>query len=89
MKLKSQDWSLIFSIGTIVLALLILNKEERRKKYKEMTSQERQELILEKMKANGIEVGSGVPNKKYDSAEVYELIHIANCFPELREKEKN
>ena len=87
MKIKSQDWSLILSIGTIVLALLILNKEERRKKYKAMTSQERQELILEKMKAKGIEVGSGVPNKKYDSAEVYELIHIANCFPELREKD--
>ena len=87
MKIKSQGWSLIFSIGTIVLALLILNKEERRKKYKAMTSQERQELILEKMKAKGIEVGSGVPNKKYDSAEVYELIHIANCFPELREKD--
>ena len=53
-----------------------------------MTSQQRQELILEKMKAKGIEVGSGVPNKKYDSAEVYELIHIANCFSEFREKEK-
>ena len=38
------------------------------------------------MKAKGIEVGSGVPNKKYDSKEVNELIHIANCFPELREK---
>ena len=52
-----------------------------------MTSHERQELILMKMKAKGIEVGSGVPNKKYDSEEVYELIHIAKCFPELREKE--
>ena len=52
-----------------------------------MSSQERQELILKKMKAKGIEVGSGVPNKKYDSGEVYELIHIANCFPELREKD--
>ena len=51
-----------------------------------MTSQERQELILQKMKAKGIEVGSGVPNKKYHNEEVYELIHIANCFPELREK---
>ena len=89
MKIKSQGWSLIFSIGTIVLALLILNKEERRKKYKAMTSQERQELILDKMKAKGIEVASGVPNKKYDSAEVYELINIAKCFPELKEKEKN
>ena len=85
MKIKSQDWSLIFSIGTIVLALLILNKEERRKKYKAMTSQERQELILKKMKDKGIEVGSGVPNKKYDSGEVYELIHIGNYFPELME----
>ena len=52
-----------------------------------MSSKERQKLILEKMKAKGIEVGSGVPDKIYDSEEVYELIHIANCFPELREKE--
>ena len=41
-----------------------MNKEQRRKKYKSMTSQERQELILKKMKAKGIEVGSGVPDKK-------------------------
>ena len=47
---------------------------------------QRQKLILMKMKERGIEVGSGIPNKKYDSEEVYELIHIAKCFPELREK---
>ena len=52
-----------------------------------MTSQERQELILQMMNSKGIEVGSGVPNKKYDSEEVYELIHIANCFSELREED--
>ena len=40
-----------------------------------------------KMKVKATEVGSGVSDKKYDSEEVYELIHIANCFPELREKE--
>ena len=51
-----------------------------------MSSMQRQELILKKMQEKGIEVGSGIPNKKYDSEEVYELIHIANCFPELREK---
>ena len=51
-----------------------------------MSSQQRQELILKKMKAKGIEIGSGVPNKIYNSEEVYELIHIANCFPELRER---
>ena len=87
MQIKLLEWSLIFTIGFVVLALLILDKEERRKRYKAMTSQERQELILKKMKAKGIEVGSGVPNKKYNSEEVYELIHIANCFPELREKD--
>ena len=53
-----------------------------------MTSQQRQELILKKMKAKGIEVGSGVPDKKYNSEEIYELIHIANYFPELRKKGK-
>ena len=63
-----------------------MDKEERIKLFKSMTSSERQELILKKMKAIGIEVGSGVPNKKYDSKEVYELIHIVNCFPELRRK---
>ena len=56
--------------------------------FKSLTSEQRQELILKKMKAKGIEVGSGVPDKKYESEEVYELIHIANCFPELRVKRK-
>ena len=86
MYINSRGLSLIFSIGTLVLSLFILDKEERRKKYKLMTSQERQILILQKMKDKGIEIGSGVPNKKYDSQEVYELIHISNYFPELREK---
>jgi len=63
-----------------------LNKEERIKRFKSMSSMQRQELILKKMKERGIEVGSGTPNKKYDSEEVYELINIATCFPELREK---
>ena len=63
-----------------------MNKDERTKRFKSMSSVQRQELILNKMKALGIEVGSGVPNKKYNSKEVYELIHIANYFPELREK---
>ena len=63
-----------------------MNKEERIKRFKSMSSSQRQKLILKKMKAIGIEVGSGVPNKKYDSSEVYELINIANCFAELRYK---
>ena len=63
-----------------------MNKEERTKRFKSMSSLQSQELILKKMKERGIEVGSGVPNRKYNSKEVYELIHILNCFPELREK---
>ena len=65
-----------------------MNKEERIRRFKSISSIERRELILKKMKEKGIEVGSGIPNKKYDCREVYELIHIANCFPELREKNK-
>ena len=65
-----------------------MKKEARTKMFKSMTSQQRRELILKKMKAKGIEVGSGVPDKRYDSEEIYELIHIANCFPELRNKRK-
>ncbi len=53
-----------------------------------MSSMQRQELILKKMKEKGINVGSGIPNKEYDSKEVYELIHIAKCFPELRKGNK-
>jgi len=63
-----------------------VNKEERIKKFKSMSSMQRQELILKKMIERGIDLGSGIPNKKYDSKEVYELIHITNCFPELRKK---
>ena len=53
-----------------------------------MTSDQRKELILKKMKAKNIKVGSGVPNKTYykQSKEVNQLIKIANCFPELRNK---
>jgi len=63
-----------------------VNKEERTKRFKSMSSMQRQQLILKKMKGRGIEVGSGIPNKKYDSKEIYELIDIANFFPEIREE---
>ena len=66
-----------------------MNKEERIKRFNSISSMQRQELILKKMKERGIEVGSGIHKKKYDSKEVYELINIANCFPELRDEKKN
>ncbi len=40
-----------------------MKKEERTKIFKSMSSMQRQELILMKMKEKGIEVGSGIPNK--------------------------
>ena len=54
-----------------------------------MSSSQRQELILKKMKAKRIELWSRIPKKKYDNKQIYELIHIANGFPELIEKNKN
>ena len=63
-----------------------MKREERIKKFKLLSSSERQKLILKKMKEKGIEVGSGVPNKEYDNKQIYELIQIAKCFPELRNK---
>ena len=65
-----------------------MNKEERKKLFKSLSRIQRQQLILKKMKDKGIEVGSGIPKKKYDSREVYELIHISKFFPELREDNK-
>ena len=66
-----------------------MNKKERTKRFKSMSSLQRQELVLKKMKERDIDVGSGIPNKKYNSKEVYELINIANCFLELRDGKKN
>tara|TARA_Y100000991_G_scaffold158337_1_gene120817 strand:- start:309 stop:440 length:132 start_codon:yes stop_codon:yes gene_type:complete len=40
------------------------------------------------MEAKGIEVGNGVKGKKYDNGKLYEFIHITNCFPGLRGKDK-
>ena len=65
-----------------------MDKKKRTEFFRSMTSDQRKELILKKMKAKNIKVGSGVPYKNYykQSEEVNELIRIANCFPELRIK---
>ena len=59
--------------------------------FRSINSDQRKKLILKKMKAKNIKVGSGVPNKSYirESEEVNELIRIANCFPELRNSNRN
>ena len=65
-------------------------QKKRLEFFRSLNSDQRKELILEKMKAKNIIVGSGVPNRTYNkqSKEVNELIKIANCFPELRYKNK-
>ena len=67
---------------------MVLEKKKRLKIFKSMTSEQRKELILKKMNAKGINVGSGVPNKTYfkENEEVNELIKIFNYFPEFRNK---
>ena len=68
-----------------------MDKEKRIELFRSMTSRQRKELILNKMMAKNIKVGSGVPNKTYSkqSEEVKDLIKITNCFPELRYKKKS
>ena len=68
-----------------------MDKKKRTEFFRSLNSDQRKELILKKMKAKNIKVGSGVTNKNYynQSKEVNELIRIANCFPELRNKNKN
>ena len=68
-----------------------MNKKKRLELFRSLNSEQRKELILKKMKAKNIKVGSGVPNKSYysESEEVNELIRIANCFPELRNTNRN
>ena len=70
---------------------IILDKKKRIEFFRSLNSEQRKELILKKMKAKNIKVGSGVPNKSYysESEEVNELIRIANCFPELRNRNRN
>ena len=70
---------------------IILNKKKRLELFRSLNSEQRKDLILKKMKAKNIKVGSGVPNKSYysESEEVNELIRIANCFPELRNSNRN
>ena len=54
-----------------------------------MSSTERKALIRAKMKAQGLQEGSGVPGKdlsSYDRDEIWDLIQVTSCFPEMRSK---
>ena len=53
-----------------------------------MSSSQRKNINLEENENIGIDEGSGVTGKKFNNKEFCGLIHIANCFPELRNKNK-
>ena len=65
------------------------SREERKERFKSMSSDQRKALIRAKMKAEGLQEGSGVPGKdlsSYDRDEVWDLIQVTSCFPEMRSK---
>ena len=65
------------------------SSEERKERFKAMSSAERKALIRAKMKAEGLQEGSGVPGKdlsSYDRDEIWDLIQVTSCFPEMQTK---
>ncbi len=67
------------------------SNEERKERFKAMSSADRKALIRTKMKAEGLQEGSGVPGKNlssYDRDEIWGLIQVTSCFPEMQTKPK-
>ncbi|KGG14180.1 MULTISPECIES: hypothetical protein [Prochlorococcus] len=65
------------------------SNEERRARFKAMSSDERKALIREKMKAEKLQEGSGIPGKdltSYDQDEIWELIQVTSFLPEMLTK---
>ena len=63
------------------------SNEERKERFNAMSSAERKALIRAKMKTQGLQEGSGVPGKSlssYDRDEIWDLIQVTSCFPEMR-----
>ena len=65
--------------------------EGRKERFKAMSSAERKALIREKMKAEGLQEGSGVPGKdlsSYDQDEIWDLIQVTSCLTEMQTKSR-
>tara|TARA_Y100001968_G_scaffold301431_1_gene313690 strand:- start:193 stop:405 length:213 start_codon:yes stop_codon:yes gene_type:complete len=58
--------------------------EERKNRFKSMSSAERKTLIRAKMKAAGLEEGSGVSGATYDENDVWDLIRITSCLTNMQ-----
>ena len=59
------------------------SREERKKRFKSLTSAERKMLIKKKLELQGLTEGSGVREKdqsSYDKEEVIDLILLTRCF---------
>ncbi|WP_320664612.1 hypothetical protein [Prochlorococcus sp. MIT 1223] len=64
--------------------------EERKLRFKAMSSKERKKLIREKMEVEALQEGSGILGKNissYDRSEILDLIQLTSCFPELQIKQ--
>ena len=59
------------------------SREERRKRFKNLSSEERKILIRKKLELQGLSEGSGVRDKdqsSYDNKEIIELILLTKCL---------
>ena len=59
------------------------SREERKKRFKNLSSAERKMLIRKKLELQGLKEGSGVREKdqsSYDKEEMMDLILLTRCF---------
>ena len=59
------------------------SREERKKRFKSLSSAERKILIRKKLELHGLTEGSGVRDKdqsSYDKEEMIDLIILTRCF---------
>ena len=59
------------------------SREERKKRFKSLSSEERKTLIRKKLKLQGLTEGSGVKEENqssYDKEEMLDLILLTRCF---------
>ena len=59
------------------------SREERKKRFKNLSSAERKMLIRKKLELQGLTEGSGVrekDNTSYDKEEMIDLILLTSCF---------
>ena len=59
------------------------SREDRKKRFKSLSSEERKILIRKKLEQQGLKEGSGVREKdksSYDKEEMIDLILLTRCF---------